>query len=182
MIRPLFLLIILLFLIFSGIAPAEESGDREYSIKAVFLYNFTKFIRWPDNSAPNYNQEGLRLCVVGDSPFGNILALLAEKVSAKGKKLTIKQPAISMEMGTCHILFVSSSEKKHLARILEMVKNSPVLVVGDTPGFVEMGVGINFYIQDNKIRFKVNKEAIEEPGLKVSSELLGLAEMGGGAK
>jgi hypothetical protein len=183
MIRSLFLLITTsVFLILSGVSPAEESSDREYSIKAVFLYNFTKFIRWPDNSVPDYNQDGLRLCVVGDNPFGNILAQLAEKVSAKGKKLTLKQPSISMEMGSCHVLFVSSSEKKHLARILETVKNSPVLVVGDTPGFVEMGVGVNFYIQDNKIRFKANKEAIERSGLKVSSELLGLAEMGGGAK
>lgn len=183
MVRQLFLLLIILIaLISSGVSPAEENSDREYSIKAVFLYNFTKFIRWPESSAPNYNQDGLRLCVVGDNPFGNFLAQLAEKVSAKGKKLTIKQPSVSMEMASCHLLFVSSSEKRQLARILELIKNSPVLVVGDSPGFGEMGVGINFYIQDNKIRFKIHKEAIDRSGLKVSSELLNLGEVGGGVK
>ena len=180
--RPLFLLILFLLPAFPGASSAEEASDREYSIKSVFLYNFTKFIRWPEGSAPNYNQDGLKLCLVGENPFGDILEQLAEKVSAKGKKMVVKYPPVSMAMTSCHLLFVSSSEKKRLARILDWVNNSPVLVVGDTPEFEGMGVGINFYIQDNKIRFKVNKEAVEQSGLKISSELLGLAEMGGGAK
>lgn len=96
--------------------------------------------------------------------------------------MSVKYPPVSMAMSTCHLLFVSSSEINRIARILDLVKNSPVLVVGDTPEFEGMGVGINFYIQENKVRFKIDKEAVERPGLKISSELLGLAEMGGGLK
>lgn len=96
--------------------------------------------------------------------------------------MTVKYPPLSMAMSSCHLLFVSSSERDRIARILDLVKKSPVLVVGDTPEFEGMGVGINFYIQENKVRFRINKEAVERTGLKISSELLGLAEMGGGPK
>lgn len=179
--RPLFPILCLL-LIFSGDSSAEDNSDREYSIKAVFLYNVTKFIRWPESSTSPHSPSGLTFCVAGDNPFDGILDQLAEKVSARGKKMSVKYPPVSMAMSSCHLLFVSSSEINRIARILDLVKNSPVLVVGDTPEFEGMGVGLNFYIQENKVRFKIDKEAVERPGLKISSELLGLAEMGGGLK
>lgn len=182
MVRLYFSLILFFLAALPGVIHADDKSDREYSIKAVFLYNFSKFVRWPESAAPNYNQDGLRLCVVGENPFGGILEQLAEKVTAKGKRMVILRPRVSKEMASCHLLFVSASERPQIARILDFIKDSPVLVVGDTPDYGHMGVGINFYIKDNKIRFKIYAEAIEKAGLQVSSELLSLAEMEGGLK
>ena len=89
----------------------------------------------------------------------------------------IKYRVSSKEMPECHVLFINRSENKYLEQILTQVEGYPVLVVSDTPRFAERGVGINLYIQGNRVRFEINVEAIDRSGLRVSSGLLNLAKI-----
>ncbi len=156
---------------------AAEAESREYVLKAGFIYNFTKFIDWPRKTKADIKAEGYRFCVVGRDPFGEILDRLAEKLKRKNKALII-QPQVSLEeVSRCHILFIGKSEKSRVDQILAWVDGLPVLVVGDTPGYAQKGVGINFFILGNKIRFEINRNAVEKAGLQVSSELLNLAKI-----
>ena len=99
----------------------------------------------------------------------------AKRVAKKGTKLNIRRKVSSGHFSDCSILFVSSSERNNLDEILNKVKASPILLIGDTPGYAEKGVGINFYKKGTQIGFKINKKAITKSGLKISSELLKLA-------
>jgi hypothetical protein len=78
-------------------------------------------------------------------------------------------------MNGCHIVFVSNSEKAIIDQIVSRATSSPVLTIGDTEGYFNSGIGINFIVKDNKIRFEINNSSIMKSGLKVSSELLDLA-------
>lgn len=161
---------------------AASQVSREYVLKAGYIYSFTKFIKWPEKASREIENNGLNFCVVGEDPFGNMLGKIAKKLKKKNKILLIT-PKVSIEkMPQCHILFVSQSENSKVNQILLRVRNYPVLVIGDTPGFGKKGIGINFFLQKNKIRFEINREALEGAGLVVSSELLNLARIVKGRK
>lgn len=158
---------------FSG---SEKAYEREYIVKASFIYNFTKFIKWPEEALHSESSEFL-IGVWGDDPFGNILDTLAAKKKIQGHNLVIKRFSSLDEIETCHVLFVCSSEKNHLEEVLSKLRGFPVLIVGDTPGFAKRGVGINFYIKKNKVRIEFNKRVLEKSGLKVSSQLLNVGRI-----
>ena len=168
---------VIVFIANGSIALAELRDSREYAIKASYIYNFTRFIHWPEEVDRKINDSGLTFCVAGENPFGKLLAKLEQKYQAKGKKILIKYRVSSKEMPECQVLFIDRSENKNLEHILAQVKGYPVLVVSDTPRFAERGVGINLFLRGNKIRFEINKQAIDRSGLRVSSELLNLAKI-----
>jgi YfiR/HmsC-like len=157
-------------------APAQSPAAGEYQVKAAFLYNFAKFVEWPpggfsDASAP------LRICVLGQDPFGQELRNITNEKTVNGRKLQIDHMVDVHLARTCHILFIASSEKTQLNRILEGVRGSYVLTVGDTKGFAELGGMINFVLEKNRVQFEVNHKAAEQAGLKISSKLLNVAKL-----
>ncbi len=154
---------------------AQES--REYVIKTGFIFNFTKFIKWPEEVAKRIESDGLNLCVIGQDPFGTLLDRLGHKIRSKSEKFFIKRLQPSQNATTCHILFISGSEKTRLKQILDKIEGLPILLIGDTPQYAQRGVGINFYIEENKTRFEINQNAVKKRGIRISSELLHLARI-----
>lgn len=153
-------------------AQAQET-PTEYDLKAAFLYNFTKFVEWPADAFHD-DRSSLRLCVLGDDPFGDSLRAIAKEEVA-GRRLMVLGVAGMSDPAGCQILFVSRSERRRLPRILAAVRDAPVLTVGDTAGFLEQGGIINFTLQGSRVRFEINHESAERVGLRISSKLLRLA-------
>ena len=71
--------------------------------------------------------------------------------------------------------------KKQLTEILDTIKDMNVLTVSDERGFAQQGVGINFYTEEDKVRFEINQDAVNRSGLRISSKLLSLAKIVRGA-
>lgn len=164
-------LILLCGLVFAAqFADAQESGSTEYQIKAAFLYNFAKFIEWPADIGT------LNLCILGEDNFGRDIDNIEGKTAA-GKALSVRRIKSVHEIKKCRIVFVSSSENEGLSSILKAAHGLNILTVGDTNGFAERGVIINFYKDQNKIRFEINRDAASRSGLKISSKLFGLARI-----
>jgi hypothetical protein len=82
-----------------------------------------------------------------------------------------------MDLKGCNIVFVSSSETAHLDEIFHLIKNMPILTIGETPGFANHGGIINFIVVDDKIRFEINVEAAKQAEISISSRLLALAKI-----
>ncbi len=160
-------------LLLSGMC-AQSPAVGEYQIKAAFLYNFAKFVEWPPNGFSDASAP-LRICVFGQDPFGQELRNITNDKNINGHKLRVEQVADLPMARTCHILFIASSERAQLARILESLRGTDVMTVGDMKGFVEQGGMINFVLEDNRVRFEVNLKAAEQAGLKVSAKLLNVA-------
>lgn len=157
-----------------------ETIPHEYILKAGYISNFTKFIEWPREADSLIDPSRFILCLTGGDPFGEVLDQLAKKRRIKGKTLVIKRNVSAVRK--CHILFVGRSRASRVEQIVKQVGKAPVLVIGDTPGFSRRGGGINLVIRNNKVRFEINRKAIERVGLKVSSELLDLAILVKGAR
>lgn len=157
-------------------APAQSPAAGEYQVKAAFLYNFAKFVEWPPSSFSNASAP-LRICVLGQDPFGQELRNITNEKIVNGHKLQVDQVVDVHTAKTCQILFVASSEKAQLNRILEGVRGSDVLTIGDTKGFVGLGGIINFVLENNRVQFEINHKAAEQAGLKISSKLLNVAKV-----
>lgn len=163
----------LLALLFAVPALLGAQTASEYDVKAAFLYNFAKFVDWPPEAFPDPNS--LKVCVLGDDPFGKSLRSVAgEQVGSH--KLTVMQADSLSKPAGCQILFISHSERDKLQQILSTVRDSPVLTVGDTDGFATRGVIINFVLEGSKVRFEINTESADRAGIKISSKLLQLAK------
>jgi len=165
-------------------APVEQSaslsaGDdpvvnREYLIKAALLYNFAKFAEWPVDAFDGAGTP-LRICILGDDPFGAALDALVGK-QVHERPLTIARIRALAETARCHILFVSASETAQLTEILDYVGRRPILTVADFSRFAQAGGIIGLKTVDNHSRIEVNIDAVNRSGLKLSSKLLRLAE------
>jgi hypothetical protein len=119
------------------------------------------------------------LCVIGQDPFGGALDEYLAK-TMNGRAVQVAHfPSANVLSGVrrCQITFVSASEKLHFRDVVESLKGTSGLLVGDADGFVASGGMIEFTLDDNHIRFAINPDAAERANLKVSSKLLALAKI-----
>jgi hypothetical protein len=153
-------------------AAAQQPKPEEYQVKAVYLYNFGRFVEWPANLPP---QETFDICVMGRDPFGSFLDATLAGESINSRKLAAKRIGSGRDAANCKILFISASENGRIKDILAAVEKTAVLTVSDMPGFTSNGGMIQFVLRDNKVRFEVNLTATDKAGLTLSSQLLKVA-------
>lgn len=152
--------------------PAANALDStEYLIKAGFIYNIARFVEWRDGQALS---QDLILWILGEDPFGDSIRAI-EGQTVNGRRLVVHRAASLEAVKKCHILFICPSEREHMEGVLRSLQGSPVLTIGDTPGFARMGGIINLIKVGGSIRFEANVEAAGRAGLVLSSELLKLA-------
>ncbi len=164
---------VLLFFHGSILTESAWASSVEYRIKTAFLYNFTKFIEWPTHGGKN--GQSFTIGILGEDPFGSEMEALAGK-AVGGESLKIQRyPSWNDQAVKCDILFISGSEEKNLPEILRHLDGLPVLTVGDTAVYAKRGVMINFFMEDNKVRFRINLKQAQRAGFKISSRLLKLA-------
>ena len=145
----------------------------ENDVKAAFLYNFTKFVEWPQSGGRG--NEPFRICVLADPVFVRTVDRIIEGESIQGRRLVRTEPQTVDDARACNILYVGRSEAERGARMMSAVRQLPVLTVGDTPKFVDQGGAIGFVLENDRVRFDVSAPAVDRAGLKVSSKLLRVA-------
>jgi hypothetical protein len=149
---------------------------REYEIKAGLLYNFARFVEWPADAFRGDGDE-LRFEVVGHDPFDGALdRLVAGKTIHTHRIVTLYSTGESTQLHG-HVVFIAESEKRHLANLLTVVRQKPVLTVSDMDGFAQGGGVIGLMSRDDSIRFVINRAAATDARLHVSSRLLSLAAL-----
>lgn len=155
-------------------ARASDFGPSEYQVKAEFLYNFAKFIKWPDNAFSQTNSP-LVIGILGDDPFGPSLELALEGKMVDGHPLFVRDVDTLSDMRQCQVVFICKKPKRNIPRLLNTLQNLGILTVGETDSFLEAGGMISFVMEDSKVRFDINDSAATKAGLTISSKLLALA-------
>jgi hypothetical protein len=155
-------------------ANCRAQSATEYQVKAAYLFNFIKFVEWPDVS-PADAQSKWVIGIVGNSPVGDELSKLVESKNVLGRELQIKTFQATDNLRGCNILFISDSEKKHLPAILTGLRGSSVMTVADMEHFIDAGGMVQFVVEDARVRISIDVGATGRAHLKVSSKLLALA-------
>ena len=154
--------------------PLSAAGTSESQLKAAFLYNFVQFVTWPAQALGEPNAP-IVIGVMGSDPFGSDLEDVLGGQSVRGRKLILRRFPSGGAAPSCHVLYISPSETKNLSAILQRVRGSPILTVGDGVDFARAGGIIGFYLQESRIRLAINSGAASRAGLFVSSQLLKVA-------
>ncbi len=155
---------------------SHADGPREYQVKAAFLYHFATFVDWPSSTFQVTNGH-FRLCIMVKDPFGENLdtALRAKKVD--GHPLEIHRNPSTAKLKHCHLLYLTASQSSRLRTYRRHYGNANILTVGENDTFMQHGGIIKFFLDDQKVRFAINPDAINNTNLKVSSKLLRLAKI-----
>jgi uncharacterized protein DUF4154 len=157
----------------SGDAYADSA--LEYRVKAAFLYNFTKFVRWPETAFHNTNSP-IEICILGDTPFEEASSVIQNK-TAGGRKLKIYRVNSLDDINGCHVLFISETAETSFFDSLSRIQHLNILTVGNRTGFALKGGVINFVMSENKVHFEINTKAADRAELKMSAQLLKIAKI-----
>jgi len=173
-----FLVYFIINCFYSIVISQEESRWKptdEYIVKAAFILNFTKFIKW-NHEELDHDDKYFKIAILGDDPFGKSIETIGNK-KIKGKLLKIDYVKEINENIDYQILYISKSEKENLNKIFDKIKFKNIVTIGDFKGFAEAGGIINFYKFKNKIRFEINIDIAKKNKLSIDSKLLNLAKI-----
>lgn len=150
-----------------------QTDDRVSRFKAVFIYNFVDYVQWPDEE----ERDRVKIGILGEPPLAQPLREIAKKRQVKGKTLQIDtyQSIENLNLETYQILFISRDQIENLEQIEQHTRAQNLLIITDTPGLTNRGVGINFVLRNGKLKFEINRQALEGAGLRASAQLLKLA-------
>lgn len=150
-------------------APASEA-----TVKAAFVYNFSKFAEWPAESL-SAGPDPIRLCLYGNrDPF---LAALAEIDGKPSQNRVIRVQGVTRpaDFRKCQILVLGESEVRQMSEVLRAADAPGVLTVSEIEGFAGAGGTIGLVVANEKVQFEVNLDSAQRANLKLSSQLLKLA-------
>jgi len=185
-----YILLMFVLVLFAGTqASADTASNREYQLKAAFLYNFIMFVDWPEEKMPDAN-EPVIIGILGDDPFGQAFEPIKDK-KAKERTVIIQRfgrwedlAKLSREdsdrqiaeICKSHLLFICDSERQQLQEIMHFIEGHNILTVGQMEDFLTSGGIIKFVIEDDKIRFEINAVSAAKAKLQIRSQLLRLAK------
>lgn len=89
---------------------AQSAPAPEYAVKAAFIYNFAKFVDWPEGVMPE-KMALLNLCVSEDSHLGKTVESMRGS-TVKGRKIVVNYMKNTRDTSSCQILFIGSTDKK----------------------------------------------------------------------
>lgn len=152
-----------------------EKVSPEYQLKAAFLFHFAQFVEWPAEAFKDASSP-MTYCTVGADPFGGALddSLRDKKIGEH--EIRVRHLKTFDGIQDCQVLFIGATETRRAPSVLEKVKGSAILTVGESQSFAEDGGMIEFCLEGNKIRFEINLAAVNAARLKMSARLLTLAK------
>ena len=154
---------------------AATSSVSELQVKAAFCYHFAQFTAWPPSGT---GKKTFVACTSGP-PTVTAFQLAFEGKVLAGRAASVREVLSDRDATDCDLLFLPSSEQKRYPAIREAVSSKAVLTIGDWSGFAADGGIINFYTEEDKVRFEVNVGASRKAGLMINSQVLRLARIVG---
>ena len=153
---------------------AESSSHQEHEVKALYLFNFTKYVEWPEPQAGDTN-----LFLIGVIGAPEAEASLVEATQGKevgGKRVVIRRFEVGADLRSCHMLYVGTTYRGLIERTLEGLRNWSVLTVGEGEAFLDRGGMVGFVRRIKKVRLLISLDTARRADLHVSAKLLAVAE------
>ncbi len=169
-----------------ALADSKSEKAKEYEVKAAFVYNFFKFVKWPQENdvdpseKPSSKQANITIGVFGEYAYSVARKIIKGK-KVNGRKidiylLTRKDVMDPERLLKCNMVYISQDAKADKAKVLLLIKEHSILSVGESEGFLESGGMINFVLDKGRVRFEINLVATTKAELKVRAQFLRLAK------
>jgi YfiR/HmsC-like len=149
-----------------------QDRPTEEQVKAAYLFNFGRFIR---HAGTSQQASTFDLCVIGQDPISKILEQTTTNQQIGDRVVQIRRYENPSDARGCVIVFMGQSEAGRLDKDVAALKGSDALTVSDIPQFLARGGMLEFVIQNSRVRFSVNLDAVNHTNLQLGSELLRVA-------
>jgi hypothetical protein len=157
-------------------ARADAGGpDREYKLKAAYIFNFAQFVEWPPATFQGGPNGPFVIGVVGDPGFAATLEKVVKDKTAGKRSIEVRDFQGAANVAHCQILFIGNSERQNMAGLARRAAAENILTIGDFDGFLAESGMVRFVTEDNRLRFEVNKDAADAAQVKLGAQLLKLA-------
>ena len=170
-IRRLFVLAALLV----GARVEAQAPMSESQVKAMFVYNFLKFVEWPSESIRT--KDPFVVLIIGEGSTADATERFLESKTIGARPLVVRRVSWDQSLAGGRAAFVVERDAKKLHRVLDAAAAAGVLTIGEGESFTTRGGVIGLLVEDRKVRFDVDTSAAQKAGLRVSSKLLALTRV-----
>ncbi len=167
----LFILITAVFL-HAAVLHAEDQQLSEQQVKSAIVYNIARYVTWPTSILDNGQSFTVGIFGQGRN-LSQWVGLNGKTVH--GRKITVRRFTDLDELINCQLVFIESSERKNVLRVLAALKDYSVLTISEIEGFSHYGGMIALHVVNNRMTFEINLKSARTSGLDISSNLLKLA-------
>ncbi len=169
-----------LMLAFSIYAPPSGAqvapASQEYQVKAAFLYNFTRFVEWPESAFKDPNADFV-IGIVGGNPFNDFLKEVVAGEKVNSHYINVVYFRNEKDITDCHMLYINLKDPDKIASILKNKTTPYTLTISDADNFAQWGGHIRFFKEQERIRLQINIAATKSTRLTISSKLLSVVQI-----
>ena len=158
----------------SVFAASNDEVANPDQVKAAFIFQFTKYIHYPDSSGMNQENE-FGVCASSDQVLSGALEEMENQLvnNLPVRFYTVSQNTDEI-LQRCQVLFVQADHLEAFGSVLEALKTASVLTITDADGRSLDTINIQLLIRDGKIRFRISTEALAQKNLTADAALLNL--------
>ena len=146
----------------------------EHQIKALYLFNFAKYIEWPEPAFASHNAPFV-IGIMGAPDIIRDLEEITRGKLLKNRPVHIMPIQDKESLGDCQMVFIGSVRDYGAIRAVTVPSQKPVLTVGDSDTFLDEGGVIKFFKQDNTLHMEISLKHARLAGLAVSAKLLAVS-------
>lgn len=141
----------------------------EATVKAAYVYNFAKFVQWPDEKSST-----LRLCDLGHDPLDKFLDILIGK-PVRNMQISVRHAVGLQDVPQCDLIYIPAGYAQTLERVRQVVNDYPILIVTESATTLPKGGMVALIQSDGRIVFEVDLGLARQLGLQISGKMLQLA-------
>lgn len=147
------------------VAVDSAADEREDALKTAFLYQFSKYVSWPNDVGAHMD-----ICLLHSDIAPAELERYNSK-TANGKAVNMRVVDREEALANCDLLYVGDSAADGDA-VVAALQGKPVLLVGESERFFAAGGMINFIRKGIRLKFELSPERMGQAGLQPSAQLL----------
>ncbi len=148
----------------------HSANAQDEKFKALFMYNFTKYIEWPASQ----RQGNFVIGVIGNPLLAMELNTIASKQKVGTQTMVVKTFNSVDEIENCQIIYLGRTKSNLINSVLDKLTGKNTLIITDKEGMALQGGCINYIMDGDRLKYEVNRTNIEKKGLVVSNALLAL--------
>jgi hypothetical protein len=157
-----------------GVRVEAQAPMGESEVKAMFVYNFLKFVEWPVEHVLGA-RDPFVVVIIGEGPTADATEHFLESRTIGERPLFVRRIKWDQSLAGARAAFVVERDAKKLRRVLDAAAAANVLTIGEGDDFATSGGVIGLLVEDRKVRFDVDTSAAQLAGLRVSSKILALS-------
>lgn len=165
------LVTILIGLIITGLS-IQANSDLPKS-QALFIYNFLRYIEWPDDNVNNEYVIG----VMGKPDVYKSLQEVTANRNVGGKKIKIVSCNTIQELLKCQIVFIPQEKNNYLSEINKKTQGTSCLTVYENLGKQASLASIDLINIEGKLSYKINHEIAKKQKVVISNVLINMATL-----